>query len=156
MRGFPGLIVTTLLLFAGAASAQQEGGALRIIHRDSPASLSIHEESTNSVVTPMMGVYNNLVIYDQHVKQNGLDTIRPDLATSWSWSADQTKLTFKLQEGVKWHDGKPFTAMDVKCTTDLLLGRAADKLRQNIRGAWYTTRECRVLRYFLPSCDVRS
>jgi peptide/nickel transport system substrate-binding protein len=113
MRGLPGFIVATLLLFAGAASAQQSGGVLRITHRDSPASLSIHEEGTNSVVTPMMAVYNNLVIYDQHVKQNSLDSIRPDLAKSWSWNADQTELTFELQEGVKWHDGKPFTAMDI-------------------------------------------
>ena len=35
-----------------------------------------------------------------------------------------TELTFKLREGVKWHDGKPFTAADVKCTWDLLLGKA--------------------------------
>ena len=138
MRGLPGLIVAMLLMVTSAALAQQSGGVLRITHRDSPASLSIHEESTNSVVTPMMAVYNNLVIYDQHVKQNSLDTIRPDLAKSWSWSEDQTKLTFKLQEGVKWHDGRPFTAMDVKCTVELLLGTALDKLRLNSRGGWYT------------------
>jgi peptide/nickel transport system substrate-binding protein len=138
MRALPSFMVATLLLLAGAAVAQQSGGVLRITHRDSPASLSIHEESTNSVVTPMMAVYNNLVIYDQHVKQNSLDAIRPDLAKSWSWSEDQTKLTFVLQEGVKWHDGMPFTARDVKCTIDLLLGRAPDKLRLNLRGGWYT------------------
>jgi peptide/nickel transport system substrate-binding protein len=137
MRALPNSMVVTLLLLGGAAAAQQSGGVLRITHRDSPASLSIHEESTNSVVTPMMAVYNNLVIYDQHVKQNSLDAIRPDLAKSWSWSEDQTKLTFTLQEGVKWHDGMPFTARDVKCTIDLLLGRASDKLRLNSRGGWY-------------------
>jgi peptide/nickel transport system substrate-binding protein len=133
MRALPNIMVATLLLLAGAAAAQQSGGVLRITHRDSPASLSIHEESTNSVVTPMMAVYNNLVIYDQHVKQNSLDAIRPDLAKSWSWSEDQTKLTFALREGVKWHDGMPFTARDVKCTIDLLLGSASDKLRLNLR-----------------------
>jgi peptide/nickel transport system substrate-binding protein len=138
MRALPNFMVATLLLLAGAAAAQQSGGVLRITHRDSPASLSIHEESTNSVVTPMMAVYNNLVIYDQHVKQNSLDAIRPDLAKSWSWSEDQTKLTFALREGVKWHDGMPFTARDVKCTIDLLLGRASDKLRLNLRSGWYT------------------
>ena len=53
---------------------------------DSPASISIHEESTIAVLGPMMGVFNNLVMFDQHVKQNSLQSIVPDLATSWSWN----------------------------------------------------------------------
>ena len=61
----------------------------------------------------------------------------PDLAESWSWSEDGKELTFKLRQGVKWHDGKPFTAADVKCTWDLLQGKAKDKLRVNPRKAWY-------------------
>src|SRR5262249_30291203 len=55
----------------------------------------------------------------------------------WSWSADQTRLTFRLREGVKWHDGKPFTSRDVKCTWDLLTGKAKDKFRKNPREGWY-------------------
>ena len=47
------------------------------------------------------------------------------------------QLTFRLRQGVKWHDGKPFTAKDVKCTFDLLLGNAAEKLRLNPRKPWY-------------------
>ena len=68
----------------------------------------------------MMGVFNNLVMFDQHVKQNSLQSIVPDLATGWSWNEDGTELTFPLRQGVKWHDGKPFTAADVKCTWDLM------------------------------------
>ncbi|HEY0421064.1 MAG TPA: ABC transporter substrate-binding protein, partial [Acetobacteraceae bacterium] len=41
------------------------------------------------------------------------------------------------REGVKWHDGKPFTAKDVKCTFDLLQDKATDKFRKNPRQAWY-------------------
>ena len=69
--------------------------------------------------------------------QNRVESIVPDLATSWSWSEDGTELTFKLREGVKWHDGKPFTAADVKCTYDLLTGKAKEKLRLNYREAWF-------------------
>ena len=58
----------------------------------------------------MMGVFNNLVMYDQNVPQSGLKSIVPDLATEWSWDEASTSLTFKLRQGVKWHDGKPFTA----------------------------------------------
>jgi peptide/nickel transport system substrate-binding protein len=125
------------LVWCGTAEAQRAGGVLRIYHRDSPASMSIHEEGTNSVAIPMMAVFNNLVLYDQHQPQNSLDTIVPDLAESWSWNEEGTRLTFKLRQGVKWHDGRPFTSADIKCTWDLLTGRAAEKLRLNPRKSWW-------------------
>jgi peptide/nickel transport system substrate-binding protein len=124
-------------VIANSALAQKAGGVLRFYHRDSPASMSILEEATNSSEIPMMAVFNNLVVFDQHIAQNSMDTIRPDLATSWSWSASGTDLTFALRHDVKWHDGKPFTAADVKCTIDLLTDRAAEKLRVNPRKSWY-------------------
>ena len=135
------VMVAGLLLAAvsnGAAQAQKAGGVLRIYHRDSPASMSLHEEATGAALRPMMGVFNNLVMYDQHVAQNSMQTIIPDLAESWVWSEDGKELTFKLRQGVKWHDGKPFTAADVKCTWDLLLGGGgSEKLRVNPRKTWY-------------------
>lgn len=136
MRSICVLIAVTLGL-AMPVAAQQSGGTFRITHRDSPASLSIHEEGTNSVLTPMMSVFNNLVVYDQHVKQNSMATIVPELATSWHWNDTHTQLTFKLRDGVRWHDGKPFTARDVKCTWDMLAGRAEAKFRLNFREGWY-------------------
>jgi peptide/nickel transport system substrate-binding protein len=129
------------LLFAlGAATgalAQKPGGVMRLSHFDSPASMSILEEATRATLQPMMGVLNNLVMYDQHVAQSSLQTIVPDLATGWSWSEDGKELTLPLRQGVKWHDGKPFTAADVKCTWDLLMGTGGDKLRVNPRKTWY-------------------
>jgi peptide/nickel transport system substrate-binding protein len=74
----------TAMFAAGAAFAQKQGGVLKIGQFDSPASMSIHEESSNTAEGPMMGVFNNLVVYDQHVAKNSLDSIRPDLATDWS------------------------------------------------------------------------
>ncbi len=124
-----------------AAYAQKPGGILRIPHLDRPASMSIHEESTISALAPMMGVFNNLVMFDQHVKQNNLESIVPDLASSWSWNEEGTKLTFALRHGVRWHDGKSFTAKDVKCTWDMLSGKSSDKLRVNPRKPWYRNLE---------------
>jgi peptide/nickel transport system substrate-binding protein len=126
-----------LVLGGGPASAQKPGGILHLPHFDSPASMSILEEATRATLQPMMGVFNNLVLYDQHVAQNSLSSIVPDLATRWEWSEDGKDLTFQLHEGVKWHDGKPFTAADVKCTWDLLMGKRQDKLRLNPRKGWY-------------------
>jgi ABC-type transport system substrate-binding protein len=87
------------------------------------ASMSIHEESTIVSEGPMMAVFNTLVMFDQYIPPNRLDTIVPDLAAGWSWSEDGVTLTLKLRQGVRWHDGKPFTAKDVKCIWDLLQGR---------------------------------
>ena len=127
----------TLISVSGPVFAQKQGGVLKMYHRDSPGSASIHEEATFSTNTPFMPVFNNLVIYKQDVAQNSMDSIVPDLATSWAWSADKTKLTFKLREGVKWHDGKPFTAKDVKCTFDMLMDKSEAKFRKNPRKTWY-------------------
>ncbi len=90
------------MVAADAALAQKSGGILKVYHRDSPGSMSILEEATNSTEIPMMGVFNNLVLRD-----------------------------------VAWHDGKPFTARDVRCTWELLLDKAEAKLRGNPRKAWY-------------------
>src|SRR6202795_1377916 len=103
-------VAAGLLLIGNPASGQKPGGTLKMYFFDSPASMSIHEEATIASQGPMMGVFNNLVMYDQHVAQAGLKSVVPDLATEWSWAEDKTELTFKLRQGVKWHDGKPFTS----------------------------------------------
>src|SRR5246127_835938 len=142
VRGFAvfGCVLSSILC-ADAAVAQKSGGILKVYHRDSPASMSILEEGTNSTEIPMMAVFNNLVMYDQHVAQNSLSTIVPDLATDWSTSEDGKHLTFHLRQDVKWHDGKPFTANDIKCTWDMLTGKASEKLRLNPRKSWYNNIE---------------
>src|SRR5260370_1523734 len=126
-----------LVVTWGAAVAQKSGGILKLPHGDSPASMSIHEESTIVSEGPMMAVFNNLVMFDQHIPQNRLETIVPDLAVEGSWSEDGATLIFKLRQGVKWHDGKPFSARDVKCTWDLLSGTRTDKLRINPSESWH-------------------
>ena len=100
-------------------------------------SASIHEEATYSTNVPFMAVFNNLVLFDQSKPQNSEATIVPELAASWEWNADKSRLSFKLRDGVRWHDGKPFTSADVKCTFDLIQGTAKDKFRKNPRKLWY-------------------
>jgi peptide/nickel transport system substrate-binding protein len=134
-----GVLVSSTI--AQEATAQKKGGVLRMPHGDSPASMSILEESTIAAEAPMMGVFNNLVLFNQHVPQNSLLSVVADLATSWSWNEVRTELKLPLRQGVKWHDGKPFTANDVKCTWDLLASKASEKLRLNPRKSWYRNLE---------------
>src|SRR5258708_36042684 len=80
-------------------------------------------------------------MYKEDGPRRGVQWMVADLATDWSWDEDKSQLTFRLGQGVKWHDGKPFTAKDVQCTWDLLTGKSNDKLRINPRKAWYRNLE---------------
>ena len=130
-------VVAVLAGGTDVALAQKSGGVLRLFHTDSPTSSSIHEEYAAASILPFAPVFNNLVRFDPNVAQESEASIVPDLAEAWSWNEDKTELTFKLRQGVTWHDGWPFTSGDVECTFNLLTGRAQDKLRSNPRAAWY-------------------
>src|SRR5215469_7386621 len=134
--------LSSVVLVAGdPASAQKPGGILRVYLTASPPNMSMLELPTIVGEMPMMGVFNNLIMFDQHAPQVSLQSIVPDLASEWAWNEDGTELTFKLRHGVKWHDGKPFTAADVKCTWDLMADNVPDKLRLNPRRSSYDNLE---------------
>src|SRR5215813_12608040 len=100
--------LSLLMLVGGnAASAQKPGGILRVYLTASPPNMSMLELATIVGEMPMMGVFNNLIMFDQHVAQVSLQSIVPDLATEWAWNEDGTELTFKLRQAVSWHDWKP-------------------------------------------------
>ena len=129
------LLVITLL--ASAALAQKPGGTFRVPIGSNPTSGSLHEESSVDALRPFMPVYNNLVIFDQQDRMARPESIKPDLATEWSWSPDNKVLTLKLREGVKWHDGKPFTSADVQCTWDMIQEKRPNNWRKNSHKEWY-------------------
>ena len=137
MTRFLAGLTLALTLLAAPAWAQKPGGVLHVTHRDNPPSASIHEEATISTVMPFSGVYNNLVVFDPATGQDRMDRVLPELATEWAWSEDGRTLTFKLRDGVKWHDGKPFSSADVKCTWDMILGKGDTTFRKNPRKSWY-------------------
>lgn len=135
---FKCLALVAAMSFTAEALAQKSGGVLRRANDENPPSASLHEEGSNIVTTPFVPVFNNLVTFDATKAISKPDQLVPDLATSWSWSADNKTLTFKLRKGVKWHDGKPFTAADVKCTWDAVTGKREGVLRRSPRRAWYS------------------
>src|ERR1700751_994972 len=101
MKSYLGALATAALIAVTAsepALGQKAGGILRMYSPDSPASMSIHEEATFVAEGPMMGVFNNLVLFNQHVKQNSLASIVPELATGWSWNEEGTDLTLPLRD----------------------------------------------------------
>jgi peptide/nickel transport system substrate-binding protein len=133
------MLFCVALLAATPAIAQKKGGTLRLYHNDTPPSTSLLEESTIASVTPFAAIFNNLVVFDPAKPHESLDTVIGDLAESWSWDATNTRLTFKLRHGVKWHDGQPFSARDVQCTWRMLIGKAdTQDFHRNPRKVWYS------------------
>lgn len=132
-------LCTAVWIALGPASAlaQKYGGTLRGVVIESWPSLSIHEEATITTVWPVSPMYNNLVIYDPARKVESAEHLVGELAESWAWSEGGKRLTFHLRRGVKWHDGKAFTAADVKYTFDLVRGASDKRLKLDPRKVWY-------------------
>ena len=94
------IVAAGLLAMAtgGGAWAQKPGGVLKLYAGDSPPSMSILDGPNPTGQRLMMAVFNNLVMFDQQVKQNSLASIVPDLATGWAWNEDGTELTLPLRQ----------------------------------------------------------
>jgi peptide/nickel transport system substrate-binding protein len=101
----------------GLAEEPQRGGILKVSLSGDPPSLDMHQEQTFLVAIPMSTVYNTLVVFDPH----GFPKIIGDLAKSWEKSEDSKTWTFKLHEGVKFHDGTELTSADVKASWDRII-----------------------------------
>jgi len=67
------------------------------------------------------------LMYSQLVRFDETMTPRPELAESWETSKDGLAWTFKLREGVKFHDGQEMTSADVKFTFDRLFEKSPGK-----------------------------
>ena len=70
-------------------------------------------------------------IHETLVKADEKGEIQPCLATSWSTSDDKLTWTFKLREGVRFHDGTPFNAAAVKATFDRMRDPATGSPRRS-------------------------
>src|SRR6516165_11012554 len=91
MRYLGAIAMAAQLLVAMAASApasaQKPGGILKMYSPDSPASMSIHEEVTFVAEGPMMGMFNNLVMFDQHLSR----TASPRSCSIWPLAGHGTR-----------------------------------------------------------------
>jgi peptide/nickel transport system substrate-binding protein len=138
------VLAVVLVVLVGTPAISQtpkSGGVITHTNReDLSQGFAIHETSTISVVWPAMPCFNNLVLFDPLKRTESMDTIIGELAEKWSWQDNYRNLVFFLRKGVKWHDGQPFTARDVKHTFDMLRESpdAPAKLRINPRKDWYS------------------
>ena len=103
-----------------AAQAQQPA-TLVVPQLGEPKTLSPNFASDSLAFAPTSNVYSHLVAIDWGVNKG--TGAYGDLAESWSTSDDGRRVTFRLHRNVKWHDGKPVTAHDVKFTFDTIIQR---------------------------------
>lgn len=115
-------VLIGLLIGSGAigsaAWAQEDtryGGRLSYAETEEALTLNPYQRTNPRGVTDRLYtlLYSALVSYDQERQK-----LLPGLATDWSTSSGESTrtVTFKLREGVKWHDGEPFGPKDVKHT----------------------------------------
>ncbi len=113
-----GLVV--LVMSSSSALAQEQprrGGELRFAVASEPPSYDGHREETFGLIHPLAPFYNLLL----RVDPDDYTKIVGDLAESWTISDDKLTSTFKIRQGVTFHDGSPLTARDVKASYEKII-----------------------------------
>src|SRR6266508_2588279 len=123
----PIFLAFSVALLAGAipghhARAQERpryGGELVFLVPSEPPSYDGHREGTFGTVHPLAPLYNTLLRTDPADRTGTRPT--PDLAESWTISPDGQTYTFRLRQGVRFHDGSLLTSRDVKASYDKIV-----------------------------------
>ena len=128
------LLVTLLVLVLGGGvaapvAAAPEGTVTWAVHI-TLASRWLDPAETEGIITPFMVLY---ALHDALVKPmpGGINT--PSLAESWTQSKDGLTYEFVLRKGVKFHNGEPVTAADVKFSFERYKGAGAKLLKERVR-----------------------
>jgi peptide/nickel transport system substrate-binding protein len=115
-RFLAAVVAVTSLAFATPTIAQTPPNVLVVGQIAEPKSLDPHAVTAVNDFRILMNIYDGLVRY----KDSTLE-VEPALAESWTISDDGTNYTFKLREGVKFHDGAPLNAPAIKFNFDRML-----------------------------------
>ena len=107
LMGLAGALLTVLIL-GNSAFAQKQGGTLVMIVQPEPPTLASYLSTSGPIGMIAAKVFDGLLEYDTELQP------QPSLAESWEVSPDGKTVTFKLREGVVFHDGQPLTSADVQ------------------------------------------
>ena len=124
------LVLVLGLLAPTAAPAAPEGQLTWAVHVSLAPSWFDPAETTG-IITPFMFLY---ALHDALVKPMPGNPLAPSLAESWTVSPDALSYEFALRKGVKFHNGDPLTAEDVKFSMERYRGAAAGPFKARIAG----------------------
>ena len=108
-----------------AAETPRRGGILLAVIGADPPTLDPHQESTFATIQLVAPLYSTLLQYDPY----GYPKIIGDLAAEWKIAPDGLTYTFKIRPGIRFHDGSPLTAADVKATYEKIVSPPAGVLQ---------------------------
>lgn len=108
------------------AKAQTEAGAAESGEAREGGGTIVYGSNDYTRINPAMDEHGeiNVLIFDGLTDHDGNNEVVPRLAKSWDYDEENSTYTFHLEEGVKWHDGEPFTAEDVKFTIEAIMDPA--------------------------------
>jgi peptide/nickel transport system substrate-binding protein len=122
------LVIFALTGAAGNVDAAPEGQMTWAVHV-SIAPLWLDPADTPGIITPYMFLY---ALHDAMLKPMPGNPMAPSLAESWSASKDGLTYEFVLRKGVKFHNGDPVTAEDVKFSVERYRGAAAKRFKDQV------------------------
>ena len=102
---------------AQAAETPRRGGILLAAIAAEPPSLDPHQEGTFANIQLVAPLYSLLLQFDPQ----DFSKIIGDVATDWKMTPDGRTYTFKIRQGIRFHDGSPLTAADVKASYDKII-----------------------------------
>ena len=108
------------------AKAQTEASAAESGEAGEGGGTIVYGSNDYTRINPAMDEHGeiNVLIFDGLTDHDGNNEVVPRLAKSWDYDEENFTYTFHLEEGVKWHDGEPFTAEDVKFTIEAIMDPA--------------------------------
>jgi peptide/nickel transport system substrate-binding protein len=128
MRVWLAIVLSGIVLAASGAAAgpaqPQRGGTAVVALGSDPDTLNLGITTSFPVGAVGASLYNGLIWVDPRGE------IQPQLASSWTISPDGLQYTFQLRPNVRWHDGRPFTAADVKFTMEEVTGKYQGRFRR--------------------------
>ena len=90
---------------------------------DTASKTLIYGSSDYTRINPAMDEHGeiNILLFNGLTAHDGSNQVIPSLAKDWLFDEKSCTYTFYLEENVKWHDGEPFSADDVKFTIEAIM-----------------------------------
>lgn len=123
MKKFISVFLAITMIISLSACGKTNSNTEIVTNSDSDAKTLVYGSGDYTRINPAMDEHGeiNILLFNGLTAHNGDNQVVPSLAKQWSFDKKSCTYTFDLEENVKWHDGEPFTANDVKFTIEAIM-----------------------------------